>query len=321
MQSLAYAGAALTCSSVFGAGDSKIETRKLTFGIPPGAAGTKLALALLAEMGRAGTERYELEHVLGLGGRKSVTEVVGSPPNGNRILHTQSALITVFPHVYRESLYDPLRDLTPICTLSEYAYVLLINDQVPAEITTLASFLRWSQQNYDSRQIGVTLKGSQAWLIAKTISIQAEANFMILNYTGTAPIIADLLDHNLTAAVVVTGNGKDAIRNGRLRAIAVSSADRWIGLPEVLTLEEAGFKDLVIGGWYGWFGPAGLPPDLANRIRGNVNDAMQTAAMQKTLVDLDMVRLDLDQRQIKERIEREGEYYEKIISASQLERL
>lgn len=294
---------------------------RLLFGIPPGAAGTKLAEAVLNQLAGSYTPPYKLEHALGRDGRRSAELTKSARPDGLTVLHAQSALLTLFPAVYRELGYAPQTDLTPIASLSQYAFMLLVGPRVPAEVRTLDAYLAWVGDNPASRQVGTVLRGSQGWLMARQLARDREAPLQAVSYASSATVVADLLGGGLAAGFVVTGNGTDALRDGRLRVLAVSSAQRWVGMPETPTFAEQGLKDMVMTGWYGWFGPAGMPEELTRSLRRAVDDVMASEPITKVLQQLDMMPARWSPQQITERIASETGFYAEAVRQARLERI
>ncbi len=321
LRMICAAGVAAQWSGAHAQFPSSPTKGQLIFGIPPGAAGTTLAEGFLAQMAAGQGPRYELQRVLGRDGRKSVEALKQARPDGQTLLLAQSALVTIFPSVYRELGYSPQRDLTPLAALSEYAFMLIVGPRVPTEVTTLDGYLRWVGDNPAFRQIGVNFRGAQGWLMGRQLARSKDAPLQLISYAGAAPIISDLLGGNLAAGFVNTGNAVNARAAGRVRTIAVSSAQRWMGLPDTPTFTEYGLEDMVMTGWYGVFAPAGMPEETQTRLREIIASVLQTPAMADTLASLSMLPMIANKRQIIDRIERETNFYAGAIQRTRLERI
>lgn len=299
-QALAGAGAPTTRT-----GD---PAGRLVFGIPPGAAGTTLARTLIAELTPRLGHQMQLDHVLGRDGRRSVEVTVAAAPDGLTILQAQSSLITLFPAIYNALGYSPLEDLAPIAALSEFAFMLLVGPRVPPRVQTLDDYAQWVKENPSGRQVGVILRGSQGWMLTRSLADARDVPLQAVAYAGGTPIVDELVSGGLAAGIVVTGNAAALRNEGKLRALAVSSEQRWLGMPEVPTFTELGLRDMVMPGWYGWFGPASLAEATQQRLHTAVNEAMASEPMQKVLATLSMpaagwsrgimrerIRLEIDQ--------------------------
>ncbi|MDT7834254.1 tripartite tricarboxylate transporter substrate-binding protein [Aquabacterium sp. OR-4] len=294
---------------------------RLLFGIPPGAAGTTLAQALIGQMVSRYTPPIKIEHVLGREARRSAEVVKSALPDGNTLLHAQSALITLFPSVYRELGYAPQADFTPLASLSEYAFMLLVGPRVPASVRTLDDFLRWVGDNPAARQVGVVLKGSQGWLMAQHLVRDRDAPLQPVAYAGTTPVVNELLGGGLAAGIVVTGNAREALADGRLRALAVSSPQRWLGLPDTPCFDEIGLSGMAMTGWYGWFGPAGMAEPVVQRLRAAIGEAMATPELTQALERLSMRPLRETPEQLRERIATETTQYAQAVRQARLSRI
>lgn len=303
------------------AASSADGTARLLFGIPPGAAGTVLAQAMIAQLTPRYTPPMKIEHVLGREARRSAELVKAARPDGNTLLHAQSALVTLFPSVYRELGYAPLDDFTPVATLSEYAFMLLVGPRVPAAVGSLDEYLRWVGDNPAWRQVGVILKGSQGWLMTQQLVRDRDAPLQPVGYAGTTPVINELLSGGLAAGIVVTGNAREALADGRLRALAVSSPQRWQGMSGTPSFTEQGLKDLVMTGWYAWYGPAGMPDELTGRLRAAIGEALATPELAQTFDRLAMRPLRLTPAEMRERIVSETRLYADAVRQARLNRI
>lgn len=299
-----HAGAMAQAVAAAGAPATKAgnPAGRVVFGIPPGAAGTTLARALIAELTPRLGRQMQLDHVLGRDGRRSVEVTVSSAPDGLTLLHAQSSLITLFPAIYNALGYSPLEDLAPIAALSEYAFMLLVGPRVPARVQTLDDYAQWVKDTPSGRQIGVILRGSQGWMLTRSLADARDVPLQAVSYAGGAPIVDELAAGGLAAGIVVTGNAAALRQAGTLRALAVSSEQRWMGMPEVPTFTELGLRDMAMSGWYGWFGPASLPEATQQRLHTAVNEAMASEPMQKVLATLSMPAAGWSRGLIRERI-------------------
>lgn len=294
---------------------------RLVFGIPPGAAGTALAQAMIAQLAQRYAPPIRIEHVLGREARRSAEVVRAAQPDGNTLLHAQSALVTLFPSIYRELGYAPQDDFTPLATLAEYTFMLLVGPRVPASVRTLDEYLRWVGDNPGSRQVGVILKGSQGWLMTQQLVRDRDAPLLPVGYAGTTPVVNELLGGGLAAGIVVTGNAREALADGRLRALAVSSAQRWLGMPDTPSFAEQGLKDLVMTGWYGWFGPAGMRDELTGRLRAAIGEALASPELAQTFERLAMRPLRATPAEMRERIVNETRVYAEAVRQARLNRI
>jgi len=294
---------------------------RVLFGLPPGAVGTRLASGFVAQLAAQQGSSYKLEHVLGRDGRRSVEAAIRAQPDGNTLLIAPSALVTLFSAIYRQLEYAPNTDLTPIAGIGEYAFMFLVGPRVPADVATLDDYLRWVLDNPDFRHVGAVLRGSQGWLMTKQLAREKDAPLLAISYAATASILADLEGGNLAAGFVTTGNGANARAAGRLRALAVSSAHSWVGMPDTPSFTELGLSDMEVTAWYGLFGPARMREEALQALQRASSQALEAPAMTGLMDQVAMLPLPLNPQEMAKRIRRESAFYEAAVRRVQLERI
>ena len=313
----ATAAAGLAAHGVSGqAQDASVA--RLIFGLAPGAAGSRLADAAVQQLASLYAPPLKLEYVLGKESRRSVEVVKAAGGDGTTLLHCQSAAVSLFPNTYRNLGYAPLADLTPVACLGAYTFMLVVGTSVPASIRTVDAYLAWVADNPEARNIGVVLKGSQGQLAAMALAREKNAGLRPLPYSGTAPIVKDLLGGELAAAFVVTGNAQAEIADGRVRVLTVSSSTRWVGLPDVPTLQEVGVPELNLTGWYGWFGPATLNAAVQDKLAAAVAQLQAKAEFQAVQQQLQLRPLLMTPVQMRERIAAEIDFYAGAVKQARL---
>jgi tripartite-type tricarboxylate transporter receptor subunit TctC len=165
--------------------------------------------------------------------------------------------------------YSPLRDLAPVARFGATTMVLALNPQLP--IKTMAEFLTYAKSHpgvaYGSSGIGSTnhITGAQ---LAK------EANIVLnhIPYRGEGVALTDVISGQVPFMFVSLAAAKPHIQSGTVRAIAVTSARRFPEVPDVPTMVENGFKDIVVEAWYGLYVPKGTPPAIVDVLVKNVNE-------------------------------------------------
>jgi tripartite-type tricarboxylate transporter receptor subunit TctC len=190
-----------------------------------------------------------VEAKVGAGGRIATEYVKRAAPDGLTILQIPSGVMALYPHTYKKLNYDPFADFVPVTSTVTYQFVLTAGPGLPAEIRTVADLLKWAKAN-----------PKQASYVA---------------YRGGAPLLADVLGGQIPVSINVLGEVLPHIRAGKLRGLAVTSAQRSPFLPDVPTLVEEGYKDIVVQEYLGWFLPARTPPEIVNRLNAQVREGLQ----------------------------------------------
>lgn len=290
---------------------------RLVFGVPPGSIGHKLAGGALALLAKQAALQYRIDVVDGRNTLQASETVKLAVPDGSTLLQSQSSSMVLFPAMYKKLAYDPLADFVPVGILGDYAYALSVGPAVPASVNSIDSYLNWVSKNPDMRDIGFSLYGSQAHLIALMLGRGKEVALRPQSYKSANALAADMASGTIAAGVTVAGNVR-VVGNGQLRPIAVSGATRQDGWPDVATFAEQGLKDIVIDGWYGWFAPAKTPPATLQALREKVSSMTASpdfGALQKSLL---INPHPLSAEQITQRMRAEIAQYAKLVGSYNL---
>lgn len=162
---------------------------------------------------------------------------------------------------------------------------------LPAEVKTLAEYLQWARDNPTKASYGIPAAGSALHFGGMLL---ARASGVALNnvpYRGGGPLLQDLLGGQVPVSFNVVSEVQPHVKAGRLRSLAVTSPQRWPGLPEVPTMAEAGFKDIDIVEFLGWYAPAGASAELLGRLNAAVADAMKSPEMAAVLDKIGLQQL------------------------------
>ena len=219
----------------------------------------------------------------GAGGRIAAEYVKRAAPDGNNLLQTPSSIMVLQPHVLKRVPYDTLADFTPIAPLCTYTSVFTAGPGLPAEIRSVADYLRWARANTRDANYGVPATGSTLHLAGSMLEKQTGIDLRAVAYKGGGPLLTDVLGGQIPVSFNVVSEVLPHIRSGKLRALAVTAPRRWGALPEVPTLTELGYKDVSFLDWLGWYGPAGLPAAKVAQLNAVVNEGLETATMKEVL--------------------------------------
>lgn len=216
----------------------------------------------------------------GAAGNIGAAEVAKSAPDGYTLLMTSGSIVTANQHIYKNMGFDPARDLIPITGVASGPQVVVVNPAFPAK--TLKELIAAAKAKPGALNYGHAGIGSQTHLAAENLLYTAGIDMINIPYKGEGPAIADLLAGQIN---MVTSNLPAAIgfiKQGKLRALAVTSLERIKQLPDVPAAAEAlpGFENL---GWFGLMAPAGTPKDLVDKIQRDTVKVLETADMRDRL--------------------------------------
>ncbi|MGG5820160.1 Bug family tripartite tricarboxylate transporter substrate binding protein [Falsiroseomonas sp. HW251] len=220
-------------------------------------------------------QTWVIENRSGANGAVGAEAVARSAPDGTTLLYSNEVL-TVLPFVQRNVPFDLQADLTPVARTVSIPYVMIGGAQLPqVNLAALLEAIRRTPQQFSFAGSSLGSVGQLA-TAALWQKLGIEATFV--SYRGTGPAINDLISGAVSLFIAPLGPALPLVRDGRARAFAVTSARRESVLPDVPTLAEAGFPDLVYEGWCGLWGPRGLPSDQVARLNAAVNQAANDPA-------------------------------------------
>jgi len=217
-------------------------------------------------------QSFVVENKPGANGGIGTDYVAKSVPDGYTLLAVASGPIVVNPVLYSQVPYDPLRDLAPVAQCALYQYVLVTRADAPYK--TIQDLVAAARGRPGALAYGSTGVGGGNHLAAELFGLAAGTRFNHIPYKGSAPALADLLGGQLTFMFDTVITSVPQIRAGKLRAFAVSSAKRASSLPEVPTMQEAGFPGFDISQWQGVLAPAGTPRVLIGVLNAEIAKAM-----------------------------------------------
>src|SRR5437660_4876638 len=263
--------------------------------IPPGGAPDIVARVLAEKISPALGQPVVVDNKPAANGNAAAAEVARAAPDGHTLLLGADSLITINPHVYSSMPIDPLKDLTPIASLVSNQFVLSINPKLPPK--TFPEFIEYARKANPPLTYASGGNGSQHQLTMEMLKARAGIDLVHVPYRGGAPATAATMAGEVAAMFSGTSSAPQ-IRAGRIRALAVAGAKRTPTFPDLPTIGEfyPGFENSI---WLGLFGPAGMPQDVLNRLRSEVQRALEAPEIKASLLGKGSLEpLDLSPRHV-----------------------
>jgi tripartite-type tricarboxylate transporter receptor subunit TctC len=245
---------------------------RLVVPFTPGGSTDILARAIGQKLTEAWGQPVVIDNVPGAGGSIGADKVAKAPEDGYTLLMGHIGTLAVNPSLYPALPYDPIKSFAPVAWVARVPNVLVVNPAVQAqsikELIALAK-ARPGQLNYGSGG-----NGSAANLATEYFKLQTSTSLLHIPYRGTAPAVTDLMGGQIqvlfTGAPAVLGQ----IKNGQLRALAVSSPQRLEALPTLPTMAESGYAGFEADQWYGIVAPAGTPQAIVLKLNSQINQSL-----------------------------------------------
>ena len=179
--------------------------------------------------------------------------------------------------------YDPLKDFTPIAFVARTSSMLTVNAQVPANSAN--EFVTYAKAHPGKLSVGFA-QGTVSQLLAEYFNHRHGLDITSVPYRGGALVIPDMLGGRIHVYWPTPATVLPLIREGKIKALAISSPQRNPDLPDVPTMKELGLDELTLEFWAGMWAPAGVPPDVVEKLNAAVNEALQSSEMIASLKKL-----------------------------------
>lgn len=215
----------------------------------------------------------------GAAGALAAAAVAKSPPAAPEIYFGASPTLTISPHVLKSMPLDPRKDLAAVAPILTYANVLVVNLDQPFK--TVPELVAYARANPGKLAYGSAGMGASNHLSGELFAQRTGIQMIHVPYKGNAPAMADVMGGQIQMMFDIIGSARTYIDGGRVRPIAVTSPERNPALPQLPTLSELGIKDYAVGGWFGLFGPQGMPAALTSRMAVATTRALQDAELRK----------------------------------------
>ncbi|MCS4511390.1 Bug family tripartite tricarboxylate transporter substrate binding protein [Xylophilus ampelinus] len=213
----------------------------------------------------------------GAGGTIGIAEAVKAAPTGYEMVMGQKDNLVVAPWLYKSLSYNPTTDLVPVAHVA-YTPVVIVT-AVASRYKTLADVIAAAKAAPDSITYGSPGNGTTIHLAGEILKTTAGIQIRHVPYKGSNPAMMDALAGNIDLMVSSVPSAIGQIKSGKLRALAVTSAQRSSSLPDVPTVAESGYKGFDVSTWYGLFMPAAAPKDAIARMHDEVNRLLAMSDM------------------------------------------
>lgn len=251
-----------------------------TAGVAPDVTGRLLAEKLGAAWGKA----VVVENVTGAGGNIAADRVAKSPPNGYTLGMIGNSSLIFSPSLYDKLSFDPVKDLAPISQIFVAANVLVVPAGVPAK--TLPELVALARAQPGALTYAHAGAGTSQHLAAELFKSMAGVDIRPVAYRGTTALLPDLLAGRVSLSFANVVNVVPLVREGKLRAFAVTSASRSAVAPELPTMAESGYPGFEAVPWFGLMAPAGTPAAIVERLHRDTVKVLAQPDVRRKMNDL-----------------------------------
>lgn len=218
-----------------------------------------------------------VDYKSGAGGTVGAQEVMKAPADGHTLLLANTGVLVINPAVYAKLPYQTLRDFVPVARTAMQPLVLLVNPSLP--VRQLPEFIQYVRARPGQINYGSAGNGGISHLVPEMLKTATGLDMAHVPYRGSAPAFTDLMAGQVQFMAESVPQAAQYHKQGRVRALAVTSATRSPALPDIPTAIEAGLPGFEVVGFYGFLAPAGTPREVVRQL----SDAFQAVLSQAEL--------------------------------------
>ena len=281
LRTLAAAVVLLGYSAAAGAQAYPVKPLRFIIPYPPGGATDIFARTLGAKLGEALGQPLVMEQRSGAAGVIGADVVAKAPPDGYTVLIGQASNLAINQHLMSKLPYDPVKDFTPVTLIAGAPNLLVVHPSLP--VRTVKDLVALAKAKPGAISYASAGNGSPGHLAAEYFKKVAKVDIVHVPYKGANPALMDVLAGHVAFYFTSPISAQSLIQAGRLRQIAVTSAQRFPPLSDVPTIAESGYPEIDITSWWGLLVPAGVSRDIVNRLHAETVKAMNTPEMKERL--------------------------------------
>ena len=285
---IGLAALGLCTSATAAAADAGYPKKAITIVVPFGPGGVAdLTVRMVAQkMALSMKQPIIVENRPGAGGVVAANTVAKASPDGYTLLLMSNGT-AVSANLFKKLPYDTQKDFTPISTLGYFDLALLVNPKLP--VKSVGELIAYAKANPGKLNIGTINRGSTQNLAAELFVSMAGMNALVVPYKGSPEVLTATTTGELDAAFEILSPALPQIKAGTVKAIAMTSAKRFSGLPNVPTVAESGLPNYQATSWNALAAPAKTPQPIVDRLHREINAAVAMPDVKARLLGLGIV--------------------------------
>ena len=283
-------------------------------GFPPGTGPDIVARAIGQQLGHELGQSVVIQNKAGAGGQIAAQSVARAKPDGYTLLLGEVGSMAIAPAAYRELNYAPAQDFAPIIEAVRVNMVLAVPADSPHK--TLQDFLAAARDTKQPIHFGTFGAGTPGHFGAELFASEAGFPIEAVHYRNTSDAITGLGSSDVQAAFITTALAAPHVESGRLRALAVTGAQRARGFPDAPTFIEADLLKVDFGAWFGYFAPKGTPDAVLDVLHDGIAKAIQAPAVTEPLEKAGFVMMGGSRADMKQLLEQDLTRWTDVVKAT-----
>jgi tripartite-type tricarboxylate transporter receptor subunit TctC len=274
----------LCAAGVVRAADFPTRPVVIVVAFTPGGASDVLARILARKLEEILGQPFVIENRPGAGGNVAAEAVARAVPDGYTLLIGNNAILATNAALYRKINFDAVTDFAPIVLIGSQANVLVVNPALP--VRSLAELIALARDNPGKLNFASSGHGLAAHLAGELFKAEANVDLVHVPYKGAAPALQDVIAGHVQMMFATASSVVPHIKEGRVRALAVTTLKRSSVLPDVPTIDELGIKNFDATTWHGLVAPARTPIEVIAMLHRALATTLDDVAVKKSLGDL-----------------------------------
>jgi tripartite-type tricarboxylate transporter receptor subunit TctC len=223
-----------------------------------------------------------IDYKAGAGGTVGAQFVAQAPADGYTLLLANTGTMVINPAIYNQLPYDTLKDFQPIARTAQQPLALIVNNEVPAQ--SLHEFIDYIRRNPGKVNYGSAGNGGISHLVPEMLKQETKTFMVHIPYRGSAPAFMDLMAGQVQFMAESIPQAANYAKQGKLRALAVTSSKRNSALPDVPTVNETGVAKLEVVGFYGVLAPKNTPHDVVLKLSNAFKQTLESKEIQQKMI-------------------------------------
>ncbi|MDB5811552.1 MAG: hypothetical protein JWN94_3674 [Betaproteobacteria bacterium] len=254
---------------------------RLVVGFPAGGPADIFGRAIAQKLAEVAGQQVVVDNRAGAGGILAAENVAKAPADGYTFYLASSAVLSSYAVLYDKLPYDLNRDFTPVTKAIAVPEMLVVHPALP--VKTTKEFVALAKSKPGQLTYGSTGNGNMPNLAFESFKIAAGVNILHVPYKGAAPAVIDLLGGHVQASILDVPVLLPHVQGGKLRALAIATANRASTLPTVPTMAEAGYPSVNADNWYGVVVASATPKDVIARLQSLLVTTLNSADLKQKL--------------------------------------